>query len=89
MPRHPKYNTLLLRKQYRIQNAHNASAKLARERLIENPLRAFRTLGRGARAGSDGHLDTGDEPLERTGCGALWRWPTISKKNFQSLMRSR
>ncbi len=65
MPRHPKYNTLLLEKAQPGYNAYNASAKLARERLIEIPSR-FELWDEALVLEADGHLDTGDEPLERT-----------------------
>ncbi|HLX63854.1 MAG TPA: peroxiredoxin family protein [Planctomycetota bacterium] len=60
MPRHPRYNTLTLAKSQPGYNAGNASAKLARERLLEIPVR-FELWDDLLRLDATGHLDeTGD-----------------------------
>jgi len=87
MPRHPQIQHAPAEKAYRVYNAHNASAKLARERLIEIPSRF--DFGRGARAGSRRASRHGRRALERTRVRRTLALATISKKNFQSLMRSR
>ncbi len=65
MPRHPKYNTLTLDKAPPGYNAHNASAKLARERLLEIPVR-FELWDELIALEASGHLDTGTDAAEQT-----------------------
>src|SRR6185295_10135430 len=61
MPRHPKYNTLTLAKAQPGYNSGNASAKLARERLMEIPVR-FEMWDDVIALEKTGHLD----PIDAT-----------------------
>ena len=65
MPRHPKYNTLGLAKALPGYNSSNASAKLARERLIEIPQR-FELWDDLIGLEKSGHLDPYQDPTEQS-----------------------
>ncbi len=84
MPRHPKYNTLSLAKSQPGYNAGNASAKLARERLIEIPQR-FELWDDLLALDASGHFDIGTEPIDSIAPPALSGARALFQKRFHCL----
>lgn len=83
MPRHPKYNNLALEKAQPGYNVGNASAKLARERLFEIPVR-FELWDTLLSEEKSGHLDPYSEPAEQTRIQTTMARAYFFKKDFSA-----